>query len=103
MSNRIQRLREYADPTRGPHGSSQDEAHIKYWQNRASENSDGADHRGNPGPEISLPNTGKRQESRPTEMGPKKPRTVDRNMVDAAKADLNFVGSSYMAGIRRDA
>lgn len=98
--SRIQRLREYANPLHGPQGQSRDKDNLNYWSRRATENSDGDAHRGNPGPEVELPATGKRQESRPTEMGPRVPRRINSVMVDA-KSDLNHEGSGYLKDIRR--
>jgi hypothetical protein len=98
--SRIERLREYQNPQHGPHGASRDKANLNYWSARAKENSTGADTRGSDG-EVQLPATGKRQESRPTEMGPIVPRKVNSVMVDA-KVDLNHVGGSYLKDIRRD-
>ena len=96
--SRIQRLREYADPTRGPHGSSQDEAHIRYWQNRATENSDGADHRATGTERAEAHSTGKKPVDRPTSMAPKESRKVNSAMIDE---DVNHVGSTYMRDVRR--
>jgi hypothetical protein len=101
--SRIERLKEYARPLRPENwqGAGRDQANIDRWSARASENSDGADHRGSDG-EMKLPSTGRRQESRPTEMGPLVPRKINSVMVDA-KSDLNHEGSDYMKSVRRDA
>jgi hypothetical protein len=99
--SRIERLKEYADPLRGPHGAGRDKENIRYWQNRAETNSDGADHRATGTQRAQAHSTGKRPVDRPTSMAPREARKADARMV--AKDDLNFVGdSSYMAGIRRE-
>jgi hypothetical protein len=99
--SRLSRLKEYANPMKGPHGSGRDEKNIAYWSNRASENSDGADHRGYDGP-MKLPSTGKRTELRDTATAPREARKADARMV--AKADTNTTGDSpYLRGIRRNA
>lgn len=104
--SRQERLKEYAQPTRRENwqGASRDQGNIDRWSERATENSDGADHRATGTQRAEAHSTGKRPVDRPTSMAPKQARNVDRNMVDAAKADTNFVGdSSYMRGIRRNA
>jgi hypothetical protein len=103
MSNRTERLREYARPLRKENwqGAGRDQGNIDRWIARASENSDGADHRASSG-EVQLPSTGKRQESRPTKMGPRVPRKINSVMGDA-RSDVNHFGSDYMKSIRRDA
>jgi hypothetical protein len=101
MSNRIERLKEYARPTRAANwdGPGRDAQNISRWSARATENSALAPRA--KGGDVSLPDTGKQTELRYTAMSPRTSRNVDKRM--AAKADTNFVGSSaYMAGIRRD-
>jgi hypothetical protein len=101
MSNRTERLREYAKPLRRENwqGAGRDQANIDRWSERASQNCDGADHRASSG-EVQLPSTGKRQEVRDTAMSPRTSRKVDAAM--RGKDDLNFVGSSpFMRDVRR--
>ena len=90
------RLKGYADPTRGPHGAGRDQENLRYWQDRAKENSELAP-RASDGP-MRLPST--KVNARDSEMKPFRSRNVD-NAMKEAKADLNDVGSSYMRGIRR--
>ena len=92
-----QRLKEYADPLHGPHGSASWEPNIRYWQDRATENSKIAP-RAKSG-EMKLPSTKVR--TRDTSMRPKEQRKVDALLV--AKDDHNNVGSSFMPGVRRKA
>jgi hypothetical protein len=86
----IERLREYK-AQKGPHGEST-KANIKYWQERASENSDSHSHwaagktstNGKPTKDLDLP---------------KLPSTDARTV---AKENLNHSGdSSFMPGVRR--
>jgi hypothetical protein len=94
--SRISRLKEYADPMRGPHGAGSSEENIRYWQDRATANSQIAPRA--KGGEMKLPNT--KVTVRDTGMKPKVSRNVDRLM--AGKDDPNMVGdSSYMRGVRR--
>ena len=97
--SRQSRLREYADPARGPHGCGRDQANIDAWSARAKENSKIAP-RASDG-EMRLSST--KMDSRDTGSKPYRSRNVD-NAMKEAKADLNDVGgSSYMRGIRRNA
>jgi hypothetical protein len=100
--SRIERLREYQNPQHGPHGQSRDKENLNYWSGRASENSDGADHRATGTEVAQAHSTGKKPVDRPTEMSPRTSRKVDAAM--AGMNDLNHVGGSdYMKSIRRDA
>ena len=99
--NRIERLKEYSDPMRGPHGSASDAQNLKDWEDRATANSKIAPRASN-GP-MKLPSTGRKMETRDTSMSPKASRKVDAQM--RGKDDLNHVadGSDYMKSIRREA
>ena len=97
--SRQDRLKEYSDPMRGPHGAGRDEKNLRYWQDRATANSE-IGPRASAGP-MKLPSTG--VNARDTEMKPYRSRSVD-NAMKEAKADLNDEGgSAYMRGIRRNA
>jgi hypothetical protein len=96
---RIDRLKEYADPTRGPQGAGRDEKNLAYWQDRASENSQIAP-RARKG-EMKLADTGKKVVTRDTAMKPMEQRKIDRRM--AGRDDPNNVGSNYLPNVRRDA
>jgi hypothetical protein len=96
---RISRLKEYA-AMKGPAGESNDVADLNYWSRRAEANSDGDKHRASDGP-MKLQKTGKRMALRDTASAPKSSRKVD-NVVKAAKADVNHVGSLYMRNVRRE-
>ena len=104
MSNRIERLKEYAKPLRPENwqGAGRDQANIDRWSARASENSDGDRHRATGTERAEAHDTGKRVESRPTEMGPRVPRKINSVMSDARR-DVNHIGSDYMKSIRREA
>jgi hypothetical protein len=52
----LQRLRDYKDQ-KGPRGESHDLRNLSYWENRASQNSDGYKHRALDGP-VQLHSTG---------------------------------------------
>jgi hypothetical protein len=99
MTNRLERLREYAKPTREGNwqGASRDQANIDRFSERASEESRLAP-RGRDG-SIELPATGKSMANRDTSMSPRTSRKIDAAM--SGRDDLNHVGSSYMAGTRR--
>jgi hypothetical protein len=98
--SRLDRLKQYADPMRGPHGAASSKENIQDWVDRAHENSKCAP-RSRDG-EVKLPNTGKAMVERDTAMKPREARKADARMV--AKQDTNFVGDSpYMRGVRRDA
>ena len=97
--SRLDRLKEYANPQHGPHGAASDKENIRFWQDRASENSKLAP-RTSDGP-MKLPDTGKSMEVRPTEMKAREPRKVNARM--AGKDDLNHEGSDYLQSIRREA
>jgi hypothetical protein len=110
--SRESRLKEYARPLRPENwqGAGRDQANIDRWSERATKESQiaaralGPVHGGPLGTKDqdlpSLPSTGKRQESRPTAMGPREPRNINKRM--RGEDDLNHVGeSNYMAGIRR--
>ena len=97
--SRQDRLEQYADPMRGPHGCGRDQANIDAWSARAKENSkiaprasDGAMH---------LPST--RMTARDTGMQPYRSRSVD-NAMKEAKADMNVEGDGpFMRSVRRNA
>jgi hypothetical protein len=74
--SRQDRVKEYSDPQRGPHGAGRDEANLKVWADRATKNS--YDGPGNSG----AADSGKRAE---------------------AKRDSNNVGSTFKRGVRRNA
>jgi hypothetical protein len=105
----IERLKEYKAQA-GPHGEST-KANIKYWQERASANSDAYKHRaaGNPATNgkrernldpPKLPSTGKRPELRDTESRPLARHSIDARMV--ALQNANHDGAStFMRGVRR--
>jgi hypothetical protein len=97
--SRLERLREYARPTRRENwqGAGRDQANIDRWSDRASDNSKIAPRAS--GGEVKVPNTGKQTALRDTSMSPRTSRKVDAAM--RGEDDLNHVGSSYMAGIRR--
>ena len=108
--SRLERLKEYAKPTRRENwqGAGRDEANISRWSERATENSDGADHRATGTERAEAHSTGKRVDLRSTKSAPRADAATDARMVDdaraVAKADTNFVGDlSYMRGIRRNA
>jgi hypothetical protein len=92
------RVKGYADPTRGPHGAGRDQENLRYWQDRATENSE-IGPRASDG-EMHLPST--KMGTRDTGMQPYRSRSVD-NVMKEAKADLDVTGDSpYMRGIRRN-
>jgi len=98
--SRLERLREYANPMKGPHGAASAQENIDHWSARATENSKLAPRA--KGGKMDLPSTGKRMNLRSTEMKPKASRNADARA--KAMADTNIVGdSSYMRGVRRDA
>ena len=97
---RISRLKEYA-AMKGPAGEASSQTNLDYWAARASRNSDGDQHRASDGP-MKLQKTGKRVELRDTASAPKTLRKVD-NVMKAAKADPNHVGSLYLRKVRREA
>jgi hypothetical protein len=96
--SRIERLREYR-AMKGPAGESSSKENLRYWSERATANSDSYRHRAKSG-EISLPDLGGDH------------ATTDRGgamsgvgRIEAAhrevRRDRNYVGSSYMRGVRR--
>jgi len=96
--SRLERLKEYADPTKGPHGAASAQENLDHWSARATENSKIAPRA--KGGEMKLPSTGKAMGTRDTSMRPKASRNADARA--AAKADTNIVGDSdYLRGIRR--
>lgn len=98
--SRIDRLKEYSAPMKGPHGAASDEANIDAWSDRATANSKIAP-RASDGP-MKLLSTGKTMVVRDTGSKPFASRNVDRKM--AGKDDPNNVGSSqFMPGVRREA
>jgi hypothetical protein len=121
--SRLSRLREYSNPTKGPHGAGRDEKNIDYWSDRAKQNSQLAPRASGIDETVMPHSTGKQTALRDTGMSPLVSRNADRAMKDddfdrvvspprttrkvddamAGKNDLNNTGSSYMRGIRRDA
>jgi hypothetical protein len=113
MSNRIERLKQNANPTRRQNwrGASRDKENIDRWSARASQNSEIAPRakgRADIGGTLTAYSdppeehpTGRRMEMRPTDMPPKVSRAVDKAMVDA-KHDRNHVGGSHLRNIRRE-
>jgi hypothetical protein len=99
--SRLERLKEYAKPTRKENwqGAGRDQANIDRWSERATENSDGADHRATGTERAEAHSTGKKPVDRPTSIAPRASRDVDARMVD--KDDLNHVGSTFMRDVRR--
>jgi hypothetical protein len=111
MPNRIQRLKEYADPCASEwRGPGRDKENLAKWAERASENSQiapraiGKPSNGIPEKETDppeLPNTGKKMETRDTAMRPKVVRSAEA-AIKAARSNLNHVGEhDYMPGIKR--
>ena len=92
--SRQDRLREYADPTRGPRGPGRDQANIDAWSARAKENSKIAP-RASDG-EMKLPSTKVNQ--RDTAMRPYAPRT---NLGTDATEPNHEGGGPFMRSIRR--
>jgi hypothetical protein len=99
MSNRIERLKEYANPTRAGNwnGASRDQANIDRWSNRAAEQSQCAP-RASDGP-MKLPDTNAKQQIDP-KSSPRTTAAIDKRM--AGKDDLNHSGGGYMKNIRRN-
>jgi hypothetical protein len=91
--SRQDRLREYADPTRGPRGPGRDQANIDEWSARATENSKIAP-RASDG-EMKLPSTKVNQ--RDTAMRPYAPRAN----VGTDATEPNHEGGPFMRSIRR--
>ena len=97
--SRIDRLKEYADPMKGPHGAASSKENLDEWSARATANSEIAP-RASDKP-MKLPNSGKAMATRDTAAKPFASRKVDQAM--GGKGDLNHVGSGdYMKNIRRD-
>src|SRR5260370_12357010 len=95
--SRIERLKQYADPTRGPHGAGRDQKNLDYWAVRAKENSELPPRAST---EMSLHPTGKKQAMRSTTSRPYR-RNGD-GVIDQGREDMNIVGDSlYFRGIRR--
>ncbi len=97
--SRLDRLKEYAKPTRAGNwqGAGRDQANIDRWTDRAADNSKIAPRATDKA--MELPATGKRQELRDTSMSPRTSRQIDARM--AGKDDPNHFGSDYMKSIRR--
>ena len=93
--SRIDRLKSYAK-MEGPKGAGRDIENIEYWQRRASQNSDGDQHRARSGP-IRLPDTD--VTVRDTAAKPYNARHINARMV--AKADKSDLVSTFMPGVRR--
>jgi hypothetical protein len=97
--SRQDRLKEYSNSGRGPHGAGRDQKNLDNWADRAKENSGLAPRASR---KMSLPSTGKRTALRDTDAAPFHSRKVDARM--AAKEDQNVGGDSpYMRGVRRNA
>ena len=98
--SRLERLREYANPGRGPHGAASSEENLADWSARATANSQLAPRAASGA--MKLPSTGKGMNLRSTEMRPKASRNADARA--RAMADTNVVGDSdYLRGVRRNA
>jgi len=99
--SRIERLKEYAKPLRPENwqGETNDKANIDRWSRRATSESRIAPHATGIDETVMPHSTGKSMGMRDTAMSPRTSRKVDAAMRGAD--DLNHVGSSYMAGIRR--
>ena len=96
--SRMDRLRQYQDPTAGPQGASRDARNLAQWSKRAEQNSQIAP-RASDGP-MRLPSTN--VSTRDTSMGPKVSRSVDAHM--RGKSDENHVDEAdYLPGVRRNA
>jgi hypothetical protein len=111
MPNRIERLRQYANPRSKENwrGAGRDQKNIDRFSERATENSElaprasGKPNNGVPERETDPPelhNTGK-VKLRSTATPPRRDREIDRHM--AGEDDPNHVGSGYMPGVRREA
>jgi hypothetical protein len=111
--SRIQRLKEYSDPMRGPHGAASDKGNLDYWSARATANSQIAPRAKGPvlgGPQGTfgkdppkLPSTGGKVAMRDTAAKPKISHRLDRLFAGTEPSDKNNVGSSYMKSVRREA
>jgi hypothetical protein len=97
---RISRLKEYAKPLSPQNwqGCSRDQNYIDRWSDRAEANSQLAPRASD---KMRLQKTGKRVELRDSSAAPKVSRKID-NVMKAAKADVNHVGSLYMRNVRRE-
>jgi hypothetical protein len=99
---RLDRLKEYSNPRRGPQGVGRDQKNLDYWADRAKQNSKLAPRATGIDETVMPHSTGKSMGMRDTASAPRAARSADKRM--AAKDDQNFVGdSSYMAGVRRNA
>ena len=101
--SRIDRLKEYAAPTRKGNweGQARDQSAIDRWSDRASENSQLAP-RSTGMEQAEAHSTGKSMDMRDTAMKPREARNADARMT--AKADTNTAGDSpYLRGVRRQA
>ena len=99
--SRLSRLKEYADPMRGPHGAASSKENLDDWSARATENSKVAPRA--KGGKMRLPSTGKAMGTRDTGMRPYAKRAMGDEVIAEAKSDKNNVGSSFMKSVRRDA
>jgi hypothetical protein len=73
--SRQDRVKEYANPQRGPHGAGRDQKNLDYWADCAKANSY------NGGGNSGAKDTGARAK---------------------AKSDKNDLGSTFMPGVRRE-
>jgi len=96
------RIKEYSDPTRGPHGQSTVQ-NIRYWSNRASANSTPHSiarddpHKGKPQPNLDLPtlrSNGGAPKLHSTSARPRTKPEVDARMVDGPRR-------GFMPGVKR--
>jgi len=99
--SRIVRLREYAKPTREANwqGAGRDQANIDRWSDRATDNCKLAPHATGLDVRAEAHSTGRQTDLRDTRKQPRTSRKVDAAM--RGDDDLNHVGSSFMAGTRR--
>lgn len=94
----IDRLKEYA-AMKGPAGEAVSKANLRYWAERATENSDSHKHRAKGG-EIKLPDAGGKLAVHDSDAPPRRNAKADARMV--AKDDLNVVGAkNFMPRVRR--
>jgi hypothetical protein len=100
MSNRIERLKEYANPTRAGNwnGASRDQADLDRWSKRATEQSQCAPRASDKA--MRLPDTNAKQQLDP-KSSPRTSAEIDARM--SGRDDPNHVGGGgYMKTIRRN-
>jgi hypothetical protein len=112
MPNRIERLRQYANPRSKENwqGPGRDQANITRWIERAIEHSDSRFHRAKSGPveltdttNMGLPDGAKKIPARFTGNDGSKPYWPNEGpkMRKQAKRDLNHLGSDFEKNVRR--